>query len=288
MASRCQQGIVSAIGKGSAIRYSIDRHRGISDSRAAITDGYNEVRSPSLWGGALGELEVPDPGPPGSAGCGNVFLGVPKRAVVYWVNRHVAVIAPAIAASGLAASSVNKSRFALGQSINGIARQPAGVFDTGEGAGTGDAVAKRQVARLIHRRAPHPTPECVGLISALLKDYRRGSHGAELKPAHTCYATRTHGIVAYDRLVAVIEFPIGSAEHQTVADGIQGLAATRLRHTGSGCGTDRGKAGGGRSANLSKSGVSRGDEIGVEKPDLVGAGTRERNKGTGGAGGRQS
>ena len=74
---------------------------------------------------------------------------------------------------------------------------------------------------LIHRGAAHPAPGRVGLVGALLKDRRCGRHGAQLKPAHTCHAARTHGIIAHDRFVAVGELAIGEPEHQTVADAVQ-------------------------------------------------------------------
>ena len=63
---------------------------------------------------------------------------------------------------------------------------------------------------------------------------------------------------------------------------------SQLGHTGSGAGTERGKARGRRTADESKGGVGGRDEIGVEKPDLVGTAARERDKRIGGAGRRQN
>ena len=89
----------------------------------------------------------------------------------------------------------------------------------------GGAKAERQVARLIHRGAAHPAPGRVRLVGALLKDHRCGRHGAQLKPAHTCHAARTHGIISHDRFVAVAELAIGEPEHQTVANAVQLVAS---------------------------------------------------------------
>ena len=165
--------------------------------------------------------------------------------------------------------------FASSQSIDGIVYQPAGVTNLGEDRGVGRAEADSQVARLIQRGASHPAPGCVRLVSALLKDHRRGRHAAQLEPTHTCHIARTHSIIAHDRFVAVTEFAIGEAEHQTIANGVQIRCTSQLGHTVSVSGTDPGKGRGSRTANEIKGGVSRRDEISMEKPHLIHTGTRE-------------
>jgi len=176
--------------------------------------------------------------------------------------------------------------FSLGQSVYGIGREPAGVADLGVDRGAGGAKANGQVARSIHRRTAHPAPGRIRLVGALLKDRWRGRHAAQLEPADTCHAARAHGIVAHGRFVAVGELAIGQPEHQTVANSVQlvGSRAAQLGDTGSGAGTESGEARGGGTADESKGGVSGRSEIGVEKPDLVDAGARERDKRIGGAG----
>jgi hypothetical protein len=173
--------------------------------------------------------------------------------------------------------------FALGQSIQGIGHQPAGVTNLGVNRGAGSAEADSHVARLIHRGATHPAPGRVRLVGALLKDHRCGRHGAQLKPAHACHSARTHGIISHDRFVAVGELAVGEPEHQTVADGVQGGRHSQLGHTGSVSGTERGKAGGSRTADESKGRVSGRDEIGVEKSDLVDTAARKGDERIGGA-----
>ena len=100
--------------------------------------------------------------------------------------------------------------------------------------GTGGVEADSEIAHLIHRRAGHPTPGRVGLVGALLKDYRCGRDGAQLKPAHTGHASRTHGIISYNRFVAIGELAISEPEHQTVANAVQARLWGQLGHAGSG------------------------------------------------------
>src|SRR5260370_265354 len=52
--------------------------------------------------------------PARGAGEGVVLLRVPEGAVVSWVDRHHAVVAPAVEARGLRAGAGNERRFALG------------------------------------------------------------------------------------------------------------------------------------------------------------------------------
>src|SRR5947207_10639979 len=113
---------------------------------------------------ALRELEVPNPGPPISASHGIIFLGVPKGAVVHWINRHCAVISPAAVSTGLAARSIKEMNLALGQRIHRIIKQPASITNLGENRRVGSAKAHGQIAREIQRDASHPTPDRVRLI----------------------------------------------------------------------------------------------------------------------------
>jgi len=155
--------------------------------------------------------------------------------------------------------------------------------------GARGAETDSHIARLIHRGAGHPAPGRVGLVGALLKDHRCGRDGAQLKPAHTGHASRTHGIIAHNRFVAVGELAIREPEHQTIANAVQTRLRRQLGHTGSvGAGTERGKASRSRTANKSKGSVGGRDEIGVEKSDLVGAASRKRDIGIADAGRREN
>ena len=138
----------------------------------------------------------------------------------------MAVIAPTVESTGLAPRSIEEMGFSLRQCVYGIVHQPAGVTDLGVDRGVGGAKADSQVAHLIHRCAGHPAVGRVRLVGALLKERRCGRHGAQFKPADTCHAARTHGIVSHDRFVAVGELAIGQPEHQTVADAFQVLGSS--------------------------------------------------------------
>jgi hypothetical protein len=85
--------------------------------------------------------------------------------------------------------------------------------------------------------------------------------------------------------MAVEKFAIGEPEHQTVGKAIQIRLRRQLRHTGSGCGAEKGKGGGRRTADEIKGGVNGRDEIGVEKGGLDGwivPGNDKRISGPGG------
>jgi hypothetical protein len=114
----------------------------------------------------------------------------------------------------------------------------------------------------------------------LLKDHRRGRHGAQLKPADTRYAARAHRIIAHNRFVAVGEFAVGEPEHQTIANAVQTRLWRQLGHAGSvGAGTELGKARRSRTANEIKGGVGGCDEVGMEEPDLIGTAAWKGDKG---------
>jgi len=71
------------------------------------------MRRAFLRRGTLGELEITDPGAPVKAGCRLVVLiCVIKGAIVHRIDRYIAVIAPAIGGSTLAARAVEKMLFA--------------------------------------------------------------------------------------------------------------------------------------------------------------------------------
>ena len=67
-----------------------------------------------LLRGTLRELEIANASAPIELGCGLVVLvRVVERAVVYWINCEITVIAPSIPGSTLTAGAVEKMLFAL-------------------------------------------------------------------------------------------------------------------------------------------------------------------------------
>ena len=66
-----------------------------------------------LLSGALGELEVTDPGAPVKAGCCLVVLVcVIESAIVDWIDRYIAVVPPPIRGGTLTAGAVEQMLFA--------------------------------------------------------------------------------------------------------------------------------------------------------------------------------
>ncbi len=234
--------------------------------------------------------ETPDPGAPiEGAGGGIVFGREPEGRVVDRVHRQRAVIAPAIAAAGLASGPVEKMRFALGHGVERIARQPARITNLRIDRRARSAERQGQVARAIHRRAPHPARGVVRLISALLMDRDRPRrHPAQFKPADRADAARAHAKIPDQRFV-VAEISIRQAKHEPVADPVQ---LVRIGDPGLGNaiarpGTESGVTSGGHTAEKIKSRVRRGLEVDVEMVDKVEIAVRETDKSVRRAVGRQ-
>src|ERR1051326_3004729 len=168
------------------------------------------------------ELERADARAPVEAGRRCVILvRVPERAVVNRIDRQRAVIAPATARTRLTASAGEQRRFTLPQRVDRIRREPSRITDLRENRPARSAVTNRQAAVVVHRRATHPTPGRVRLISALLRDrYWTTGHVSQFKPAYARNTVRTHGVVANHRFV-IAEVAIRQPEHQAVANSIQ-------------------------------------------------------------------
>jgi hypothetical protein len=107
------------------------------------------MRSSLLRRSALSKPEVADAGAPIEAGRGLVVLvRVVERAVVYWINGEIAVIAPAIGSACLAARAVKKMLFTR-QRIQWIRRQSAGVTDLWAYRTAGCAEAECDIALIV-------------------------------------------------------------------------------------------------------------------------------------------
>ncbi len=107
------------------------------------------MRSSLLRRSALSKPEVADAGAPIEAGRGLVVLvRVVERAVVYWINGEIAVIAPAIGSACLAARAVKKMLFTR-QRIQWIRRQSAGVTDLRAYRTAGCAEAECDIALIV-------------------------------------------------------------------------------------------------------------------------------------------
>lgn len=80
------------------------------------------MRRAFLWRSALGELEITDPSAPVKAGCRLVVLVcVIESAIVHRINRHIAIVTPAIRGSTLATGAIEEMLFAR-QGIRWICR----------------------------------------------------------------------------------------------------------------------------------------------------------------------
>src|SRR4029078_11468975 len=95
---------------------------------------WSRVRRPPT----RGDLKGADTCPPRKTGRGRVILsGVPERAIVHWIDRHVAVVGPTTVGAGLTAGSRKHGYLSLRQRIYRIGCQSSGVaylrIDSGAG-----------------------------------------------------------------------------------------------------------------------------------------------------------
>ena len=128
------------------------------------------MRCAFLRSSALCKLEVADAGAPIEAGGRLVVLArVIERAVVHWIHCEIAVIAPPVGRSALAAGAVEKMLLTR-QRIQWIRRESAGVTDLGAYRTAGGAKADRNIALIVRCDTTHPTPGCIRLVGALLEN----------------------------------------------------------------------------------------------------------------------
>lgn len=147
---------------------------------------------------ATRELERTNARPPVKAGCRRVvLLRVPEGAVIDRVNSDVTVITPAAVGASLASGSGEQGSFALGQNSGWISRQAARITNLRIDCSARRAIANRDVSLLVHRRAAHPSPRRIRLISTLLKvrDWTI-RHVSEFEPADAGDCARANGEVA--------------------------------------------------------------------------------------------
>src|SRR5690348_4292791 len=94
-------------------------------------------------------------GPVVGAARGDVLVDVPEGAVVNRVDRHAAVVAPAAETRQLRTGAFDDAGFSL-HLAQSVARHPASEANRGMQVVARDAVAERDVARLVHGDRAHP------------------------------------------------------------------------------------------------------------------------------------
>src|SRR5207237_9592123 len=128
------------------------------------------------------ELEGPDAGMPVERAARREVLGrVPEGAVIHRVDRHRAVVAPALEPTPLRSRPVDQDRLCL-KGAEWICRRAARVYDRWVQGGAREAVADRAVTDAVHRRAAHPAVALVRRVGALLVDGGRLAWTADPVP----------------------------------------------------------------------------------------------------------
>src|SRR5439155_21091730 len=132
---------------------------------------------------ASGELEGCDACPPVEGTVRrDVFVGVPEGAVVGWIDRHRAVVAPAAQAAVLRSGSGDDRSLALRHGPRRVAGQATRVANLRVQRAAADAVSKPDVARCVLGDAAHPPVVGVRCVSPLLEDAEAGAARPELIP----------------------------------------------------------------------------------------------------------
>src|ERR1700682_3410285 len=98
-------------------------------------------------------------------------------------------------------------------------------MNLGKEGGTGNAIAHRYVARLVHGGTAHPAPIRIRRVSALLEDTQiMTCIGAQLVPAHACVqdssATHFYRVVHHQRFV-VAQVAVGEPIHNPIGQGFK-------------------------------------------------------------------
>src|SRR5262244_604004 len=124
------------------------------------------------------ELERRDAGTPVEFAVGlQVLVGIPKRTVIGGIYRHGAIIPPPAQTSCLRSRAFLNTCFNC-QDARGISRSATGVANTGVEVVTGDTIAEREIAHLVHGDTAHPAVGRVRRISSLLsKNWDPVRHG---------------------------------------------------------------------------------------------------------------
>src|SRR6185369_12042590 len=133
---------------------------------------------------AVVELERPDVcGPIEAARRDVVLLCEPERAVVFGIDRHAAVVAPALERFELHAAADRQAQWTE-HGATRIRRFPPGHVDAGEVGLAHRVETDRDVARAIHGDASQPEIRVRIDDRSLLKDRRRAAGLADLIPAY--------------------------------------------------------------------------------------------------------
>src|SRR6266542_3816467 len=191
-------------------------------------------------GSAGGELETADSrqkadGARRLAGRSVIHLCVPESAVVTGINRHPAVIAPAIIGGvRLPSGAVYQSRFALGQSTRRIGSESAGVANSGKDRrGARNAITDSQVSLIVFGGAAHPTADVIAGRTARSKGRlflnhkgaagraaqfviaRRGAESTEDSRSRRAYCVVHHQrfVAALIAVLHSMHYPVGDCVH---------------------------------------------------------------------------
>src|SRR5262249_33462138 len=145
-----------------------------------------------------GELERPDTGCPACATCRSIiFVHMPERTTVSWIDEHRAIIAPATTGAGLMAGRRDKGRFTLRHGVGWITGQTTSITDLRFEGRAGGRITDCNVALLVHVDAGHPAKQPVAAIVPILLLCRCGwncvtSH-VELVPADSSWRSQSVG-----------------------------------------------------------------------------------------------
>src|SRR5207244_2403575 len=105
-----------------------------------------------------------------------ILLGIPESTVVRGIDRHAAVISPAVETVLLNPTTCDDQFGGLHRSF-GIGGNTANIFNGGLNRGTGLAVAQGDVAILVHGDAAHKLGHCARATAycSLLENGRGGT-----------------------------------------------------------------------------------------------------------------
>src|SRR5439155_25071683 len=132
----------------------------------------------------------------------DVFVGVPEGAVVDWIDRHRAVVAPATQAAGLGAGPGDDRSLALRHRPRRVAGQAACVANLWVQRAAADAVAESDISRCVLGDAAHPSIVGVRRVRALLEDAEAvAASGPQLVPPDADRAPGYHAAVDHERFV---------------------------------------------------------------------------------------
>ena len=158
-----------------------------------------------------------------------VFGGEPEGAVIYRIDAHRGIIAPAVVTTRLRAGAGDQGCFSLAQRAQRIRSQAPGIANCRIHGRTGNAVAHRHIALAVHCQAAHPAVIRIGLVSALLVDAGGAIRVADFVPADAGHTASSHRVGGPQRFGAAA-VAILDLHHQAVAQCVHLLCTAQLRY----------------------------------------------------------